>query len=141
MVKILDPAKIGKWVNKNIKYDIAYTGKTDMSAMDIYNQKVGVCHHFTILYNALLYSIGYKAIYVSGYAVKKKDFFDISNAHAWSLVQINGKWFPFDSTWNILTGKLPVSHVFQNYFSIPKSTVGSEHIKIVEPAITGEFVE
>ena len=140
-VKILDPVKIGKWVNKNIKYDIAYTGKTDMSAMDIYNQKVGVCHHFTILYNALLYSIGYKAIYVSGYAVKKKDFFDISNAHAWSLVQINGKWFPFDSTWNILTGKLPVSHVFQNYFSIPKSTVGSEHIKIVEPAITGEFVE
>ena len=138
----IDPVKIvGKWVNKNIKYDIAYTGKTDMTAMDIYNQRVGVCHHFTKLFNALLWSLDYKAIYVSGFAVKHRDYFDISNAHAWSLVQISGKWFPFDSTWNILTGKLPVTHVFQNYFSIPKSTVGTEHIKIIEPQIMGKYVE
>ena len=47
--------KIALWVHKNIKYDLNYSGRDDLNAMDIYNFKVGVCHHFTRLSNALLY--------------------------------------------------------------------------------------
>ena len=111
----MDFTKIGKWVYKNIKYDISYSGRTEMTAMDIYNKRIGVCHHMTRLANALLYSIGYKVIYANGFLCNSSEF-DQDCGHAWSLIQVNGKWYPFDAACNILTGKLPVNHVFQCFF-------------------------
>ena len=122
----MDYAKIGKWINKNVKYDLNYCGRTEMTAMDIYRQKVGVCHHMTRLANALLYSLGYKVIYVNGFACENSSDFDHNCAHAWSLINVNGKWYPFDATWNILTGKLPVCHVFQGFFGKSTTLVGSD---------------
>ena len=75
----------------------------------------GVCHHFTILSNALLYSLGYKVLCVTGTVIKRGANSDLKLLHAWSLVKIDNKWYPFDSTWGILTGKLPVGHVFRNF--------------------------
>ena len=66
--------------------------------------------------NALLYSLGYKVIYVNGFACKTGNEFDQNSAHAWSLIQVNGKWFPFDATWGILSGKLPVCHIFKGFY-------------------------
>ena len=109
-------AKIGKWVSKNIKYDSK--GSKLSSPSEIIKKKQGVCKQYTILFNALLYSLGYKCIYVSGFVIQDSDSFNQKDAHAWSLVKINGKWLPFDATseWAIFTGKLPVGHIFQNYF-------------------------
>ena len=85
--------------------------------MDIYNMRRGVCHHFTILSNALLYSLGYKVLCVTGTVIKRGANSDLKLLHAWSLVKIDNKWYPFDSTWCILTGKLHVGHVFLKYGS------------------------
>ena len=38
---------------------------------------------------------------------------ELNLTHAWSLINVNGKWYPFDATWGILSGKLAVCHVFQ----------------------------
>ena len=114
--KYMDYAKIGKWVHENIHYDLNMSGRTELSALEIYNIKAGVCHHFTRLANALLYSLGYKVIYVNGFACKTGNEFDQNSAHAWSLIQVNGKWFPFDATWGILSGKLPVCHIFKGFY-------------------------
>ena len=46
-----------------------------------------------------------------------KPEFDPSCKHAWSIVKVDGKWYPFDATLGIVTGKLPVTHIFQGYFS------------------------
>ena len=116
ILSFMDYAKIGKWVYKNIRYDLNYIDRTEMTAMDIYNQRVGVCHHITRLANALLYSLGYEVIYVLGYACKSPEF-DQDSLHAWSLVKIKGKWYPFDATWGIFSGKLPISHVFISFFN------------------------
>ena len=116
ILSLMDYAKIGRWVYKNIRYDLNYTDRTEMTAMDIYRQKVGVCHHMTRLANALLYSLGYEVIYVLGYACKNIEI-DQDCIHAWSLVKIKGKWYPFDATWGIFSGKLPVSHIFISFFS------------------------
>ena len=126
MFNFMDYAKIGKWVHKNIKYDLNYSGRTDMTAMDIYNQRVGVCHHMTRLSNALLYSLGYKVIYTNGFACESSAEFDQNSGHAWSLIKVNGKWYPFDSTWDILSGKLPVCHVFQGFFGKSMQVVGTD---------------
>ena len=140
LIKVIDLVKIGKWVNKNIKYNISYHGKNDMSATEVYNKRVGVCHHFTKLYNALLYSLGYKCIYVSGYAVDKKDNFNEDDGHAWSLVKVDNKWLPFDATWGIFSGKLPVCHIFQSYFSRSVQTSSVDHIKIIKGKTYGNFI-
>ena len=126
MFNFMDFTKIGKWVHKNIKYDLNYSGRTEMTAMDIYNKRVGVCHHMTRLSNALLYSIGYKVIYTNGFACESSAEFDQNSGHAWSLIKVNGKWYPFDATWDILSGKLPVCHVFQGFFGRSIQVVGTD---------------
>ena len=45
--------KLGRWVYKNMKYDMKYFGKR-MSPEEILNKLKGVCEHYSILYNALL---------------------------------------------------------------------------------------
>ena len=138
-IQVKDLVKNGKYIKENVQYDINYKGKTDMSAFEIWNKKVGVCHHFTKLFNGLAYSLGYKCIYASGYAIKENDFFSINNTHSWSLIKIDEEWLPFDATWGIFTGKLPVCHIFENYF--PKGIRASGiDIKIKEMKVQGNFV-
>ncbi len=141
LIKVTDFVKIGEWVKENIKYDIRYKGKDKITATEIYNKRVGVCHHFTKLYNALMYSLGYQCIYVSGYAIKKNDRFNDDDGHAWSLIKVNDKWLPFDATWGIFSGKLPVSHIFEHYFPHSIHTSGKDRIKIAESKINGTFLE
>ena len=104
--------KIGKLIKKNIQYDITYAGKNDITETETYNSKKGVCHHITNLFNALMYSLGYQTLYILGYAVYKKTF-SVEDTHAWSLVKLDGKWLPFDATWGIFSGKLPITHIFK----------------------------
>ena len=142
MFKYKDYVKIGRWVYENIKYDYSYVGRTEMSAMDIYNQRVGVCSHMTRLSNALLYSLGYQAFYVHGFACEDTAEFEEGSKHAWSLVKVDGKWYPFDATWNILSGKLPVCHVFQGYFTNSDRVeyVSRDSVSFGEFRDDGEFV-
>ena len=138
----LDYMKIGLWVYKNIKYDYNYIGETQFSAVDIYNKKVGVCHHFTRLSNALLYALGYKVIYVSGYTCKKNKIFKTDTGHAWSLIKLeNNKWYPFDSTWGILSGKLPVSHIFATFFSRSGRLYSYDSARFNKHEMEGKFIE
>jgi hypothetical protein len=125
--------KIGKWVHNYITYDLSYKGK-EMTAREIYNTKIGVCEHFTLLYNTLLVSFGIDAVKVGGYALSKtedddkkmnikesqiensKNINTLSNGHhAWSIAKVNGAWIPLDATWDLFDGNVPLSHIFQNY--------------------------
>ena len=47
--------------------------------------------------------------------MNKKNTFSKNDEHAWSLIKIDGKWLPFDATWGIFSGKLPVTHVFKKF--------------------------
>ena len=140
-IEVTNIFKIGKWVKENIKYDISYKGKNNISAFETYNNKVGVCHHFTKLFNAFMYSLGFKCVYVSGYVAEKRDYFSSENGHAWSLIKINGKWLPFDSTWGIFTGKLPICHIFSCYFPEGIKTNGTDDINIKPSEIKGKFIK
>ena len=140
--EFIDYMKIGLWVYKNIKYDYNYIGKTDYSAVDIYNMRVGVCHHFTRLSNALLYALGYKVIYATGYTCKNNKIFKTETGHAWSLVKLeNNKWYPFDATWGIFTGKLPVGHIFATFFGRGGRVQGYDKITFDKHEMKGKFIE
>ena len=124
--------KIGKWVYNNITYDLSLSSK-DFTALEIYNNKKGVCSHFTLLYNTLLNAYGIEAFEVHGYAMditeyntkvkhrneEKKNRSDNANErHAWTLAKIDGEWVPLDATWNLFDKKVPITHVFKNYGDI-----------------------
>jgi hypothetical protein len=133
--------KICKWVYNNIKYNLSYTGK-DLTPLQIYRIKTGVCHHMTILFNSLLYSIGYLTIYVYGFIVDKTfPNVDESGPHAWSLVKINNKWIPFDSTWGIWSGNLPNCHIFSNFFNKDSIlyTGGNDYVQ-TDYIINGRYI-
>lgn len=87
-----------------------------------------------------MYSLGYQCVYVSGYVIKNKDYFDEDDGHAWSLIKVNGKWLPFDATWGIFSGKLPVCHVFVDYFSRSLHLIGTDGARFGKRKINGKFV-
>ena len=139
LVVVPNVTKIGKWVKKNIKYDLTYVGLNDITATETYNSRKGVCHHITKLFNALMYSLGYQSLYILGYAIDKKKNFAIEDSHAWSLIKIDGKWLPFDATWGIFSGKLPVTHVFKHPDCKGKQTLTYDRIKIEQIDVKGNI--
>ena len=140
-IEVTDLVKIGKWVKNNIKRDINYSKRFDITATQTLKNQKGTSHHITLLYNALLFSLGYKCVYVSGYALNKSNIYNEYNAHSWSLIKINDKWLPFDATFGIFTGKLPVSHVFVSYFMKNIIKEGSDKVIIKEAEIHGKFID
>ena len=140
-IEYLDYMKIGFWVKENLIYDYKYTGK-QISAMEIYSIKKGVCHHFTVLTNALLYSLGYKVLYMTGYCCQNSKTFSLNDLHAYSLIKLeNNKWYPFDSTWGILTGKIHVGHIFRMFGNKMISKSFSDNITSHSLEVNGKFIK
>ena len=128
-----------------------------MTAREIYNTKIGVCEHFTKLYNTLLVSIDIDAVKVVGYALDrteednntmkvKESHIEFSKGvllenerHAWSIAKINGVWTPLDATWNMFEGHVPLSHIFSNYGDELVNTLSPNHLYI-ENEITKEII-
>ena len=138
--------KLGKWVYNYMTYNLLLRGR-NMTAREIYNKKIGVCEHFTLLYNTLLVSQGIKATKVSGFALNKnknqqnkeqKTLKD--NRHCWTLALIDGVWVPLDATWNLFEKKLPLSHIFQNYGNCVFLTTG-DNMNDVTNEITKEIIK
>ena len=76
-----------------------------------------------------------------GYALDSNDCYGEENGHAWSLIQIEGKWLPFDSTWGIFSGKLPVSHVFRGFDSKGIVIKGYDmYINFEKAIVNGKFI-
>ena len=133
--------KIVTWVKNNIKYDYNLVLKKH-SALQIYNMKTGVCYHYTRLSNALLYALGYKVLHVSGYCSDDDNEFGIGNLHAFSLIKLkDNKWYPFDSTWGVFTGKLHVGHVFRMIGNKNFNWRSLNYMKSYEKEIIGKLIK
>jgi hypothetical protein len=102
-------ARLAKWVHNYLTYDEQLVGKK-ISTSNLLESRRGVCEHYALLYQDLLRSmyIPAKAVGGLGYNFRKKKF----EAHAWVMVYHNNEWIPVDPTWDMYTGKLPISHIF-----------------------------
>lgn len=107
--------KIGQFVFSHIQYDLNNKGK-DFTPLQIYQQKKGVCEHYTILYNAMLNAIGIKTLYISGWAFDKNVISGNKNTlgHAWTAALIGDKWMELDATWGLFEG-IPAGHILKNF--------------------------
>lgn len=106
---------LGRWVYNNIKYNSNYTGK-NWTVDEILDNRIGVCSHKTILYNAFLNCINIDTLYAKGFAHTNGGYIvDLDTRHSWTIAKIDGKWIPLDATWNFFSGKLPLGFVFRYY--------------------------
>lgn len=94
------------WVSDNIFYDYEYYENrktiTNLSAEDVYNNKMSVCQGYANLSASLLRSIGIPCKVAEGCSGDKCSDFTLSANHAWNEAWCSEqqRWIVFDATWD-----------------------------------------
>jgi transglutaminase-like putative cysteine protease len=89
------------WVHTNIEYRLGSSG-TATTALDILEQRVGVCRDFALAAVALCRALNIPARYTFGYlpdiGVDPPD--TPMDFHAWFEAYVGGRWYAFDARHN-----------------------------------------
>jgi transglutaminase-like putative cysteine protease len=103
---------VSDWVHNNIEYRFG-SGHPDLSAMDIYQRRFGVCRDFAHLTVALCRALNLPARYVTGH-LPDIGFIDPGSPmdfHAYAEVFLGGRWFAADARFNVpRIGRVKISH-------------------------------
>jgi len=87
------------FVNNYIIYSKDDYSQWHISIYNIIKTRNGVCADYAELFTTLARSIGIPCKTVGGYALDPID--GLLSGHAWNEVEINGKWYGVDPTWNM----------------------------------------
>jgi transglutaminase-like putative cysteine protease len=89
------------WVHTNINYETGSSGPT-VTAMDVFQRRVGVCRDFALMATALCRAVNIPARYTFGYlpdiAVEPPDV--PMDFHAWFEAFLGDRWYTFDARHN-----------------------------------------
>ncbi len=89
------------WIFQNIEYKTGSSGPTT-TALDVYQNRVGVCRDFALMGVALCRALNIPARYVFGYlpdiAVEPPDI--PMDFHAWFEAYVGERWYAFDARHN-----------------------------------------
>ncbi len=88
-------ALLSSWTYNNIVYDLSYRDGITPSS-EVFVIRRGVCNEFSHLFLAMLRSQGIASRFVAGFVYSGEEW----APHAWVEVAYNGKWYPFDPTYN-----------------------------------------
>lgn len=100
------------WVHEHIEYRFG-SGHPDLSAMDIYQRRYGVCRDFAHLTIALCRALNLPARYVTGH-LPDIGYIDPGTAmdfHAYAEVYLGHRWFAVDARYNVpRIGRVKICH-------------------------------
>jgi transglutaminase-like putative cysteine protease len=89
------------WIHRNVEYKTGSSGPST-TALDVYQNRVGVCRDFALLGVALCRAVNIPARYVFGYlpdiAVEPPDI--PMDFHAWFEAYVGDRWYAFDARHN-----------------------------------------
>lgn len=105
--------EVASWVVNNIDYDLnTITEDSVQKASWVMKNRKGVCDELSVLYMALMRSLGIPTRFVTGISYSNSDLFEVPwSPHAWAEVYFPGYgWVPFDLTYNQF-GYIDASHV------------------------------
>lgn len=88
-------ALLTSWVHNNVQYDLSYQDQI-LTSQQVFEIRRGVCNEYSHLLIAMLRSVDVPARFAAGFVYSG----EIWAAHAWVDVGVNGKWYPFDATYN-----------------------------------------
>lgn len=103
MAEATDDYSRAKWLHdylaRHARYDFSYT---IYDPHDVLLLGTGVCQSFAMAYQQLLQAVNIKNRYVTGLGKGNAAW----DSHAWNLVQLDGKWYHVDVTWDEAGGHL-----------------------------------
>lgn len=110
---------IHDYIVSHVAYD---TSLTKFTAYDALYSGETVCQGYAMLAYKMLNKVGIEARIVVGQA----DNGNSTENHAWNLVNLNGKWYQLDCTWDD-----PVpdrkGRVLYNYYNLTDDQIGQDH--------------
>ncbi|MCD3217175.1 transglutaminase [Clostridium botulinum C] len=86
---------------------------------------VGVCESYAKAMYRLLNAAGIETLFVFGEAINQSG---ITEAHAWNIVKLNGRYYQLDTTWDnpiVPGGKKYITH---DYFNLTDNEMEKDHI-------------
>ncbi len=133
--------QVHDWIIENLEYS------SNIQNANVYNlygaliEKSAVCEGYAESFKYILDEIGIPCILVSGRATNSEG---LTENHEWNYVQIDGKWYTIDTTWDdpIVTGFGYVTNSTKHkYFLQGSKTINENHIAKGKITETGqEFV-
>lgn len=100
------------WVHVNVNYATG-SSHPSVTAMDVFERKIGVCRDFALLATGLCRAVNIPARYTFGYlpdiGVEPPDI--PMDFHAWFEAYLGGAWYSFDARHNVpRIGRVVVGH-------------------------------
>ena len=141
---------VSDWVHANIEYRFG-SGRSDLSAWDVFQRRYGVCRDFAHLAIALCRALNVPARYVTGHLpdIGYIDPGTPMDFHAYSEVYLGNRWFAVDARYNVpRIGRVKISHgrdavdcafgttfgkVNLSYFQVWAYQVESGKVKVGDP--------
>lgn len=139
------------WVAEHIAYDAPAYEAGDYPPQDapaVFERRVGVCAGYANLMVAMGEAMGEHVVYVGGH-VRDEDDGVSGEGHAWNAVEIEGRWYLLDATWDAgsVDGPRFEKAYKSDYFMTPPDLFVSDHFPDDEawqlredPMSRGEFV-
>ena len=97
----------------NYEYDLSLSKYT---AYELFRDHTGVCQAYTLAYIAILQKLGIEVEYTSPSDMN----------HTWNVVQLNGKWYHIDVTWDDPTADI-FGAAFHNHFLLSGTAMMEAH--------------
>jgi len=92
---------LAEWVHNHVRYDGPGYGATVQSAASTFASAVGTCDEYSHLFSSMARASGLSTKFVAGFVCSTEcEKSGNWGAHAWNEVLIDGKWVPFDTTFN-----------------------------------------
>ena len=124
------------WLVNNAYYDYTLSDPDRFEASGVLINGTGVCDSYSKAYVLLLSKAGIEAMRVTGDALRPDGG---TEPHSWNLVQLDGKWYQVDVTWddpideeNPTAKRSGLEHHL--YFKATKRFMNEEHIPDTESA-------
>ena len=121
--------EVHNWLIDNIVYDTDMTAQNQYSIVGALLEGQAVCEGYARSFKYILDGLGIPCVLVSGTGTNSNGE---TESHAWNYVQLDGKWYGVDVTWDdpviIGSGSLDDESRYK-YFLKGKSTFQSSHIE------------
>ncbi len=85
------------WLIDNIEYDTTYEKENIYNIYGTLKNGEAVCEGYARTFKYIIDSLGIPCVLVSGTATNSSG---ITESHAWNYVQLDGKWYAIDITWD-----------------------------------------
>ena len=115
------------WLTSNVKYDQTLSNKNKDSIYGAIKEGEAVCGGYAKAFKYLLDRLNINCIIVQGVGTNELG----QENHAWNLVELDGKWYGVDCTWDdpIIVGNLTnyTEKKYYTYFLKGQSVFNSDH--------------